>query len=48
VRLVLGAKPLTFDTIALREALAFTVPAIIVGTIGGYAGAMLRDLSCTT
>jgi hypothetical protein len=48
VRLVLGAKPLTVDTIALREALAFTVPAIIVGTIGGYAGAMLRDLSCTT
>jgi hypothetical protein len=32
---------LTVGTIALREALAFSVPAIIVGTIGGYAGALL-------
>jgi putative ABC transport system permease protein len=41
VRLVLGAQPLTVGTIALCEALAFSVPAIIVGTIGGYAGALL-------
>jgi putative ABC transport system permease protein len=41
VRLVLGAKPMTVGTIALREASAFTVPAIVVGTLGGYAGALL-------